>query len=312
MICKQGSIDRIGEYQRESIVNVVKISDGLGNQMFQYAFARMLKIKTRKSVYLDTRFINHDFNESGGKWNSFYKKCDYRKYGLNHFKITLPEADETILWKWKYRQCSNEMEKLLFLLSKYHMWPWQYKIENNEKHTQSFLRYSFCPTYYDGYFFDLSFFDDIKCILQKEFHVKKPVILPTQLRKILIMNNTVSIHVRRGDFTKLSRDISGTDYYCNAIQKIEEQIETPIYLIFSDDIRWVRENMQINGEKIYISEMGFLDYEEMTIMKHCKHNIIANSTFSYWAAYLNDNPDKIVICPKRWKSRTIPNDWICI
>lgn len=124
--------------------------------------------------------------------------------------------------------------------------------------------------------------------------------------------NTVSIHVRRGDFVKLFWDISKSDYYARALQRIKALIKDPIYMIFSDDIMWVKENMPIDGRKLYISEMGFKDYEELMIMKHCKHHIMANSTFSYWAAYLNRNPDKVVICPKHWKNSAIPQEWILI
>ncbi len=93
---------------------------------------------------------------------------------------------------------------------------------------------------------------------------------------------------------------------------IEAKVENPIYLFFSDDIAWVKENIRTKGKAVYISDMGFRDYEELAIMKHCKYNIIANSTFSYWAAYLNSHPDKIVICPRHWKSNIIPKDWVCL
>jgi hypothetical protein len=107
----------------------------------------------------------------------------------------------------------------------------------------------------------------------------------------------------------LNRDISHKDYYPKAITFIKDKIDNPTFLVFSDDVEWVKKNMEIGERVIYVSDMGFKDYEELAIMKHCRHNIIANSTFSYWAAYLNANPDKIVICPKRWKSEIIPSEW---
>lgn len=291
-------------------MNIVRISDGLGNQMFQYAFARKTQIICDRSVYLDIRFINYEDVYLQDKRDHFHKKCGYRRYGLNAFRICLPEAEGFVLKRWKYISQNTLTDKFIYSLAQIHFWPWLYKEESKcGNFLFNTLQLDF-PTYFQGYFFDLNYYDDIKYILQKEFRVKKPIRLTKEMRDLLEKDNTVGIHIRKGDFTKLSRDISQTDYYPKALETIEERIVHPVYLVFSDDIGWVKKNLNILGEKIYVSEMGFADYEEMTIMKHCKHNIIANSTFSYWAAYLNDNPNKIVICPKRWKPNIIPKEWI--
>lgn len=290
-------------------VNVVRISDGLGNQMFQYAFARKLQEQSGMRVYLDTRYVNHE--DMQDKKGSFLKKCGYREYGLHHLRITLPVADAGILRRWDFCGRKNIPEKIVYYLSQRGLWPHRYRDEEDKRRTWGKAD-KFYSTYYKGYFFNLAYFDDIKTVLQKEFRVKEPFVLPAGLREALETENTVGIHVRKGDFVKLSCDISRTDYYRKALKYMSEYVENPVYLIFSDDIKWVKENMEFAGRKIYVSEMGFADYEELTIMKHCKHNIIANSTFSYWAAYLNDNPDKIVVCPKRWKRDIILKGWNCI
>ena len=166
-------------------------------------------------------------------------------------------------------------------------------------------------TYFVCYFFFLENFVDIKSILLYEFHLKTQMHLFGNLKRVLINEITVSIHVRRGDFIRLHCSICRERYYTRAIKELEKCISKPVYLVFSDDIEWVKENMKINGERMYISDKGYADYEEFTIMKNCKHNITANSTFSYWAAYLNPNPDKIVIYPKTWdKVEIIPDNWI--
>jgi hypothetical protein len=118
------------------------------------------------------------------------------------------------------------------------------------------------------------------------------------------------VHIRRGDFLRVNRDISEKGYYKKALEYITDKVSNPTYLVFSDDIEWVKDNMHFEEKTIYVSDMGFRDYEELMIMKHCRHNIIANSTFSYWAGYLNNNPGKIVVCPKGWKTETIPEDWV--
>jgi hypothetical protein len=294
--------------------DVVKITDGLGNQMFQYAFALRLHMVNGRRVYLDTRFINHEDKFVKERMDWFYQNCDRRKYGLENFRITLPKANADILARWQFVNQRNSIEKFLYSLSQNDLWFWRLKEEGQMgvENTLSLLKKHIRPVYFMGYYFDLRYFDEIRPFLQKEFCLKKPILLPAHLRKILNGSNTVGIHIRRGDFTKVFRDISQKNYYPKAMEIMDEHVEAPIYLVFSDDIGWVKENLNINGRKLYISEMGFSDYEEFAIMKHCKHHIIANSTFSYWAAYLNRNPNKTVICPKRWKTGIIPKDWISI
>lgn len=287
-------------------MNVVKISDGLGNQMFQYAFARKLQIVTGRKVYLDIRFINNEdvAQRKEEKWLS--KKNDQREYSLNHFKIKLQSADDKTLRKWSYLFEKNKISQVIYKIAGLNFWHYKYRDEDIAN-----IRFErFVPTYFKGYFFDLNYYDDIRTVLQREFVLKEKIKLPIYLRKILKNENTVSIHIRRGDFLKLNRDISQKDYYPKALELVESKIQNPTYLVFSDDIEWVKENLKIKGNVVYVSEMGFQDYEELTLMKYCKHNIIANSTFSYWAAYLNSNEDKIVICPKRWKTKIIPKEWI--
>lgn len=275
-------------------MHVVKISDGLGNQMFQYAFARKLQLISNKKVYLDTRFINHDDLWITEKKDSVKQKNDHREYGLNNFRIKLPELSERI---W----------------NKHIILPWRYRSENDIKRKDGIIKYHYpYSIYFKGYFFDLTYYDDIKETLQSDFRVKKPFCLPAKINYIIKYENTVSLHVRKGDFVRNHRDISRTQYYNRAISCIHNLVEQPVFFVFSDDINWVKSNMKIPGKKLYISQMGFDDYQELTIMKHCKYNIIANSTFSYWAAYLNDYVDKKVISPKHWKPDIIPKDWITL
>ncbi len=274
-------------------MDVVRISDGLGNQMFQYAFARKWNIVTGHRVYLDTRFINNEDLYAKGRNPQFKGKLAHREYGLSRFKTVLPIAKGDVLSRFE-----NVYE-----------WFGRYKAEDENFYDAVFQNRIKLPAYYQGYFFDLRYYDDIRTILKHEFTLREKLKLPCELRNILNRENTVSVHIRRGDFLNLNRDISNSGYYERAFAYIGERLISPFYLIFSDDTEWAKDNMDIPGEKLFISEMGFADYEELTIMKHCKNNIIANSTFSYWAAYLNSNTDKIVICPKRWRISTIPREW---
>lgn len=268
-------------------MHIVKISDSLGNQMFQYAFAKRMQLIYHKKVCLDTRYINNEDLIQRGQTSVYLDNNDRREYGLDHFKITLPVADNESCKRWRYCDEAKWLEK-------------DHLMNQNR----------ILPAYFRGYYFNLSYYDDIKKVLMREFMLKTPIKLPNELRYIMKNRNTVSVHIRKGDFVKLSQDISQRSYYPNAIYLMNEKVNNPVFLVFSDDIDWVKQNMEIAGDKLYISEMKFSDYEELTIMKHCSHNIIANSTFSYWAAYLNPNANKLVICPKNWKSDIIPLDWI--
>lgn len=295
------------------LMYIIKISDGLGNQMFQYAFAKKLQIISGKKVYLDVRYINNeDRILRDGKKSIFFKKSDRREYKLDHFKISLPLATEKTLFPWKYLKCENDIDKLILDFSKKHMWPWQYLFESPDNKDNFLVNLHKTPTYIEGYFFDLKYFKDIRDTLQKDFRLQKKIRLSKELKEILIRDNTVSIHIRRGDFLKLNRDISCKGYYDNAVRIMCDYVNTPTWVIFSDDIDWVKENLKITGKKIYVSSLGYEDYEELVIMKNCKNHIIANSTFSFWAAFLNPNEDKVVICPNRWKTEIIPEKWIKI
>ena len=293
---------------------VVKITDGLGNQMFQYAFAKKLSLSSGQKVYIDTRYINNEDRPNRiGERSIFLKNSSRREYGLNHFRISLPVADKKILSHWSFLSCASEIDKLLFWFSQNQLWRYRYLYEKQENKADFLSQVSYyLPTYMEGYFFNLKYYDDIKDVLQKEFRPKKQIKICPKLRSILEKKNTVSIHIRRGDFLRLNRDISEKSYYSNAIDLMRKYIENPIWLIFTDDIEWVKNNFDISGETILISEMGYEAYEELIIMKNCKNHIIANSTFSYWAAYLNPKMDKVVICPKRWKPEIVPKEWIKI
>jgi hypothetical protein len=288
-------------------MNVVKITDGLGNQMFQYAFARNIQIQTGKPVYLDIRYISHEDGAVRNENISWNRKNAIREYGLDNLKIILPVAGSEILNHWSYLWNEKiSQSNMLNMLTRKGLGLWRYSDEQ-----YSAINMKPClPTYYKGYFFNLKYYDAIKTILQREFVSRNKISLPNMLKSVLGNDNTISIHIRRTDFRKVGWDISTKSYYPRALDIIKRKVNNPTFLIFSDDIEWVKTNLQVEGKVIYVSTMGFKDYEELMIMKHCRHNIIANSTFSYWAAYLNANPDKIVICPDRWREKTIPDDWI--
>lgn len=258
----------------------IKIKGGLGNQMFQYSYGMRLMLIEKKDVIFDTSFYN-------------YNEIDtYRPFLLSKFNI-----DSSTKFK-------NIKENLLI------------KVFNK-------IKSKVTDNY--GFYQSEKYFKEIEAVIRKEFKLKDPLGITSQeyTDKILGTKNSVSIHIRRGDYaldtkTNKHHGVCSLDYYQNAIKHINEKVESPTFFIFSDDIEWVKENLKIN-DAIYVSNPEIKDYEELILMSTCKHNVIANSSFSWWGAWLNQNPDKIVIAPKQWTANKtadeldiLPKTWIQI
>ena len=123
--------------------------------------------------------------------------------------------------------------------------------------------------------------------------------ISAELRQALAYRECVSLHVRRGDFVKSKRALDA-GYYKRAIMYMRRHLREPLFLVFSDDLDWVRKHLDVGDNCIYVNEgRNLQDYEELFIMSSCQNNIIANSTFSWWGAWLNRNPKKMVIAPGR-------------
>jgi len=158
----------------------------------------------------------------------------------------------------------------------------------------------------DGFWQNAKYFKNIEKEIREEFTLRKPLDekfanISRQIENI----PSVSIHIRRGDYvndpkTKAVHNVCDLDYYNKAIDIIKTNVNNPTFFVFSDDIDWVSKNLEINSPTFWVSNLKSKDYEELILMSKCKHNIIANSSFSWWGAWLNQNPDKIVIAPKQW------------
>jgi hypothetical protein len=177
--------------------------------------------------------------------------------------------------------------------------------------------------YFDGYWQNYRYFE------QYEKRIKDDLTLSDEIsndnRKIFdLINNScsVAVHIRRGVYYSdpdVNKDYfhCSLEYYKSAIEEMKRRLNNPTFVLFSNDINWVRDNFDISCDKILVDTEG-PDYEHLYLMSNCKHDIIADSTFSWWGAWLNKNKDKIVIAPKRWKQDNnglrveIPSEWIQI
>lgn len=158
----------------------------------------------------------------------------------------------------------------------------------------------------DGYWQNEIYFKDIRKIILNDFSLKKESSNFKKLKNIILNTNAISVHIRRGDYakrrkTKKYHGLLPLKYYQKAVSYIIKKINNPYFYVFSDDIDWVKTNFKTSYPTHFVSQPNKLtNAEELILMSCCRHNIIANSSFSWWGAWLNKNPSKIIIAPRKW------------
>lgn len=281
-------------------MKVIQFLGGLGNQMFQYAFYKALQ-KRFPNVKADLNgYQNYNLHNGFELEQIFNIKVD---------KISPLTTNIFRSEKWIYRK----LRRVLNLKNTY----------NEEEKLFSFDPSIFNNTkiaYYWGYWQNFKYFEDIADEIRTDFQFQKDLSQKNQrvLEKIK-KTNSVSIHVRRGDYLKdsLLGGLCGIDYYEQGIKYIQSNVTSPKFFIFSDDIPWCRENLNLPGSEIISWNNQSSSYIDMQLMSSCKHHVIANSSFSWWGAWLNENPNKIIIYPKKWVNTdsseitmSAPDSWI--
>lgn len=276
-------------------LKIVRIMCGLGNQMFQYAFGQVLGN--------DTKYDLSWFRKPKKKGTT------QRTYELDMWNChpQICSSDELQFYKKK-----NILLSLLGIKQK--------KNVIYEEPSNQYNKNLICSKqgYFEGYFQVAAYYDKIRPQLLKEFTPSQE--LTSEYSKILEQIKSVtavSIHIRRGDYVNLQHKhpLCNKEYYQKAIEYICSKVKKPTFFIFSDDPKWVEENFEIKQKHIIVDVENTSGFSEIWCMKHCKHNIIANSSFSWWGAWLNENKSKIVIAPKQWFSTgsqtdIIPKNWI--
>jgi len=296
----------------------VILRGGLGNQMLQYAAGLDAAKKNNTQLFLDTTFLNDRFPR---------KQFTYRKFDLDIFILTprftsLSKISNVTpipgMWLWldfayiKVREIFGltkiikEKESLIF-------------DQKTAPQNKSIVLW--------GYWQSEKYFTDVADDVRRAFRFKNELFgEAAELAEKIKSSNSVSLHVRRGDYLtfKNNKELFGEtniSYYEKAIVYIAERVETPRFFVFSDDIAWCKENIKIQFPVIYVSDLsaGPKNAFHLELMSLCKHNIIANSSFSWWGAWLNSNPNKIVVTPEKWyagqDSKTAditPRNWIKI
>ena len=267
---------------------------GLGNQLFQYATGRALALRQEKKYGEKTQI-----------------KLDITGYGISNSIDTVRQYALDVFNTKSEIATPEEIRELKYpfgIISK----GWRFfKAKVLRQFNTGFVQNIFDTKgsiYLDGFFQTEKYFLDAEKEIRTDLTLKNP--LGSEALKafeiVKTRQNSVSLHVRRGDYVRDSKTnkTHGTcnaEYYSRALELVSSKIGQDINVfIFSDDIKWVKENMPIPYPVTHVSSPEIKDYEELTLMSMCKHNIIANSSFSWWGAWLNPNPNKIVIAPKRW------------
>ena len=290
---------------------VVKLQGGLGNQMFQYAFGLSVAKKMKAQLYFDLSFYNQNHGLTP------------RSYALDIFGYETKIADGKMVDSF-FRP--GLLQRVL-------------KKAGLDKHTvfhEKTMRFDkrvfdiAPPVYFEGFWQNEQYFSPIENDIRSAFVFKKS--LNTQSQKIAgelaQQQNPVSVHVRRGDYitsvsTNEMHGVCSIAYYQNAIALIKQKVTNPTFYFFSDEAEWVAENLIATGDNAVLVQhnQGDDSWQDMALMSKCCHHIIANSSFSWWGAWLNPADEKMVIAPANWFASKadnldtrdlIPQKWIQI
>ncbi len=295
----------------------VKLQGGLGNQMFQCAIGKSIAKRNNTDLILDLTLLNHRIPTRS--------KYTYRELQLDIFNFNI----QTTLLSKAPKFLRNPAYVLQVLINKTRQFTSKNKMVYEKKAyylDQNIMKLS--DTYLDGFWQNVGYFKDIDAEIIKEFtSFRNPLSDACQAKlKEITDSNSVCVNFRRTDYVtnKQAKELYGelnNDYYQKALEMIAEKFGDIHVFVFSDDVAWSKQNFKTKYKMTYIEEdcAGWKYSGYFRLMMACKHNIIPNSTFAWWPAYLNQNKNKIVIAPKIWvtdksvdPSGIFENNWIRI
>lgn len=290
---------------------IVRIWGGLGNQMFQYALGYAFAQDYKDILKLDTSFYQEKHNS-----RQTVRSLDLYKLPIScKEEVNGPSDLGYVIKLLKNPYINYAIRKFLpitfsigeFVYVKEHQLEYIPDLENLPNNNY----------YFDGYWHCEKYFVKYRNSLLSQF-----VFTNSQIEKAfseISVNNkyeTVAVHIRRGDYiTQNNPNARGVEYYREAINKIKSVINNPRFCFFSDDLSWVKSNFGLIENTVLVNENRVLnDIEEFQLMAKCHHQIISNSSYSWWAAWLNENKSKIVVVPRIWKDKKdmMLDEWIKI
>lgn len=290
---------------------VIRLMGGLGNQMFEYSALRTMMLENKTKGIISLKGITNK---------------THNVYCLNHFNIS---SDIKIVKGESIKSFINYLFYgfyYVFLISKKNGFKIIQKIQPLLNHLgfycvpDGFIELRE-PTYSNnvmvGYYQSLNYFNKYKSIIKDELKVTDKVLEKNEtLLKDIKKTNSVCVHIRRGDYVGSNHLVCNEKYYLDAENIILEKVNNPKLFIFSDDQEWVKKNIKFKSKVTYVE--GNNNYEDLRLMYSCKHFIISNSSFSWWAQYLTDNENRVTIAPSKWfqnsnqKSDIYEDDWIIV
>ena len=283
---------------------IVRIEGGHGNQMFQYSFARMIQKINGGRIILDLHT---------------YKKDKLRKYSLDSYRLSrnvIVKSGMVVsvciyfmrLYSYAIYVLAKNFKKdelckinTLIKLGLY--------IQQKPEFENFLLPTNSKIIYTNGNWMSEKYFYLIRDQIKKEFILSRKLSqINMQLMEKIKKENSVCVHIRRGDYlNSVWADkllVCDYYYYNKAITKIQSLTENPVFYIFSntsDDIEWIKANYKFSAKVQYVNHNN-LDFEDLAVMRTCKHFILSNSSYSWWGSYLSENIDKIVVAPKNWNN----------
>jgi hypothetical protein len=287
---------------------IVRLQGGLGNQLYQYACGRALALQHGRPLLLDLRTI--------------LPEAPKRQYELHNFCIQARPLTGHAAW------CTRWVGSVRLGDYFRRLWPpaWSYKLIRDAAsgYDPSVTQHHNGPVVIHGYWQSYRYFADIATVLREDFRFKSP---PVGINKELVAElesqQSVAVHVRRGDYVEVpffnqTLGVCGPDYYQRGAEHLRKQVADPSFYVFTDDPSWAREHLKLPGTvQVVDHNLGKSDAEDLRLMSHCKHFLIANSSFSWWGAWLATAPDKVVIAPQQWfvadkypPTDRIPSEWI--
>lgn len=283
-------------------MDIVRFRCGLGNQMFQYALYQVLKSKGR-TVKASLGYYENHPDKMRFSLTEVFPRIELDCISDREF--------EAVNNAWKKIKCdNNELNKFLRDYQNRFFW-----VDEKDLHYQPEIFETQNCTFV-GYWQSEKYFCNIRDVLLKDFEFSQGENkLENFCRDIMHDQKSIAVHIRRGDYRnnpKVWGNLSESGYYHRAIQYMKENISHPRFIFFSDDISWVKEHYNYE-DAVYIECSLFDNYEswyDMRLMSCCAHIIIANSSFSWWGAWLNRNENGIIIAPRKWLYNTeTPDIW---
>jgi len=287
---------------------IVQLQGGLGNQMFQYALGRKLSLHHKTELKLDLTFLLDRTPK---------ENFTYRNYELGKFNICATIASESDLKRYRWKDSKNRIYRRLNAFIRY---PFQRVVKEKNFHFDE--KALNCPanTYLSGYWQSYKYFSDIENVIRSDFSFPETITSKNRSVADNIMSsvNSICVYVRRGDFVtnpNTTHGVCGKEYFFKAMSFMKEKIRNPQIYVFSDDMEWCRSNLIFDNPTFFVNFDGN-SQAYLHLLSLCKHFIIPNSTFGWWAAWLSSCPDKIIAAPKKWfnnpainTSDLIPDTW---